>query len=250
VPEPAEIPKVNRIISPSISSNSVADEEDERYDRSRQVLSPSPEVDLSSPELEDEDSRQPPTPGAPFSARNSVPRERSASAATLLHNRRAASPQLEHEERDFKQTASALHEQAQQRRNSQLSQEDVDMETADAVAGAEQEPVEVTASIEDSEETAALKQSQAAEVLFGHTDHLKPAEHQIGFFSSPVIEPQSEVRVELPKSPREKLGEPMQYLSLEQNHQISGVAMLDDWEALQSPENICVAQLEAMFDDY
>lgn len=121
VPEPMEIlSKPHRIISPSISSASAADEDDERYIRNRQVLSPSPEVDLSSPELEDEDTQSPPTPGAPFSGRNSVSRDRSASVSNLAHNRRAASPQLEHEERDFKQTASALHEQAQHRRNSTL----------------------------------------------------------------------------------------------------------------------------------
>jgi hypothetical protein len=69
------IPKHSRIISPSLSSASAADEEDERYNRARAALSPSPEVDLSSPELDDENIDNPQPSTGSFSGRNSLSRE-------------------------------------------------------------------------------------------------------------------------------------------------------------------------------
>lgn len=250
VPENIELPKPSRIISPSLSSASAADEEDERYVRSRQALSPSPEVDLSSPELEEEDPQEPPTPGAPFSGRSSVARERSASASNLSHNRRAASPQLENEERDFKQTANALYEQAQQRRNSQQSQQDVKMEQADTTAGAEQEAPVVTMSIEESEESVALKSSEAAAALFGH-EHLKPMEQHSEMFSSPMIEAQNALKIHTGVSTTGHHNEHMEHLTLDLGHQHRDIGSLADWEdSLQSPENVEMDELEDMFDAY
>ena len=242
IPETVEAPpKARRIISPSLSSASAADEEDERYNRSRQALSPSPEVDLSSPDLDEESAHAPPTPGAPFSGRNSVTRERSASA-TMPQNRRGGSPQLEREEHDFKATANALFEQAQQqRRNSQ----DVNMELADAVAGAEQE-ITVTMSIEESEESAALKNSEVAAALFGQADHLKPLQQHIEF-SSPVIEPQNALRIDTGVSHRIK-EEAVDHMTLEPGDDTSkDVGMLSDWDPLQSPENIELGDLDEWF---
>ena len=249
IPETVEpLPKANRIISPSLSSASVADEEDERYNRNRQALSPSPEVDLSSPELDEESAQEPPTPGAPFSKRNSIARERSESASNLSHHRRGASPQLENEERDFKQTASALFEQAQQRRNSQQSQEDVKMEHADTTAGAQQEMEIVSMSIEESEESVALKNSEAAADLFGHAHHLKPLEHHIEMFSSPIIQPQNALHTDIATSKVEKRDEPMKAMVLDVHSK--DIATMADWDTLQSPENVELAELEDMFDAY
>ena len=241
VPEYVEVPKANRIISPSLSSASAADEEDEQYLRKRTALSPSPEVDLSSPELDEDREEAPPTPGAPFSGRSSVARERSDSNANLSHNRRAASPQLEHEERDFKQTASALYEQARQRRNSQQSQQDVNMDQADATAGAERD-LEVTMSIEETEESVAKKTNEAAVALFGQSDHLRPTEHHMVWINSPMIKPQVESGLTT-----EKPHEPMT-LDLDTTH--TDVSMLSDWDMLKSPEHVDVAELDDMFDAY
>lgn len=246
VPEHVDLPKMHRIISPSLSSASAADEEDERFDRSRQALSPSPEVDLSSPELDNDTVQEPPTPGRPFSGRNSVARERSASASQMTNNRRAASPQLEHEERDFKQTANALYEQAQQRRNSQLSQQDVSMEQADATAGAEQDTASVSMSIEDSEESTALKNSEAVADLFGHVEHLKTME----LFSSPLMEPQGGLRIATEIASDEKHDEPMEPMALDIGSHQKDLAVLADWDTLQSPENVELAELDDMFDAY
>ena len=225
------------------------DEEDERYNRSRQAMSPSPEVDLSSPELEEEDAQEPPTPGAPFSKRNSVARSRSASASNLSHNRRGASPQLEHEERDFKQTANALYEQAQQRRNSQQSQQDVNMEQSDTVAGAEQEEAGVSMSIEESDESVALKNSEVAAALFGHADYLKTMEpHNMELFSSPIIQPQHTLHGDMVATKEERRDEPMEAMALDTHPK--EFASMADWDTLQSPENVELAELDDLFDAY
>lgn len=246
----AAVPQPTRIISPSISSASAADE-DERYNRQRTALSPSPEVDLSSPELEDEHADdRPPTPGAPFSGRSSMSRERSASAADLARNRRAASPQLEHEERDFKQTASQL--QAQQRRHSrQQSAPDVTMVDgdADASAGAEQQDGSAML-VEESEESAAKKNSEAAADLFGHNaESLKSwawgrTEME---FSSPVIA----ARTAAQGAGTYKRDEPMTLDLDAVRGAVVGARELEGyWEQLTSPENVDLAELDDMFDSY
>ncbi|UJO19708.1 uncharacterized protein CLAFUR5_09998 [Fulvia fulva] len=233
------IPKANRIISPSLSSASAADEENE-YLRRREALSPSPEVDLSSPELEEDHGDAPPTPGGSFPARNSISRDRSAS---YTHPRRNASPPLETEEQDFKQTASALYEEAQKRRNSQHSQQDVNMD-GDAAGGADQDADSVTMSIEpeETEESAALKNSEAAAALFGPSDHVHVTSTQQMEFSSPYLQPH-----------KVDLQDETDHMTLsfgKDDHHISLPEAALGWDSLQSPEDIEVGDLDDMFDAY
>lgn len=255
--------KPHRIISPSLSSASAADEDDEQYNRARQALSPSPEVDLSTPELDNEDTEHPPTPGAPFSARNSVSRSRAASNSDLSRHRRAGSPPLEREERDFKQTANALHEQALQRRNSQQSHSTNPTSPHASSSGAdgEEEPTVSMSIEEDSEESRARKTSEDAAALFGQADHLKPLGPHSVLFSSPLLGPQNALRIDTGSlhSKSEKADEPMENLNLDQ-HRATTTAVVSskddvvevmlDWDDLQSPENVEMAELEDMFDSY
>ncbi|CAK3823972.1 Hypothetical predicted protein [Lecanosticta acicola] len=239
IPEVTEpLPKANRIISPSLSS--AADEED-RYLRQRQALSPSPEVDLSSPELEEDHGDAPPTPGGSYSARNSMPRDRSSS---YTHPRRAASPPLENEERDFKQTANALYEQAKARRNSQESQQDVNMEH-DALSGADQDARSVTMSIEaeETEESLALKNSEAAAALFGASKMLAAQHMEL---SSPVLEPQNGLRVDTTRGA--EADHPDRLDKDEGQYNLPEAAFA--WEHLQSPEDIELEELDDMLDAY
>ncbi|KAK4493724.1 hypothetical protein PRZ48_014909 [Zasmidium cellare] len=250
IPEVAEpAPKANRIISPSLSSASAADEED-RYLRQRQALSPSPEVDLSSPELDEDHGDAPPTPGGSYSGRNSMSRE----PTSYTHPRRAASPPLENEERDFKQTASALYEEAQKRRNSQQSQQDVNMDR-DASAGAEDDTQSVSMSIEgdESEECAALKNSEAAAALFA-AEHLKmPTSHNMDF-SSPVLQPQNGLRIDTMNEVKivgeHGVNEQTEVMLGGKEYHINLPEPAFAWESLQSPENIEMDELEDMFDSY
>ncbi|KAK3049101.1 hypothetical protein LTR09_009520 [Extremus antarcticus] len=272
IPETVEPPKIARIISPSLSSASAIDEEEPRFSRDRHALSPSPEVDLSSPELEDNNTQEPPTPGAPFSGRNSIARDRSESTSTTRHpGRRGGSPQLEHEERDFKQTANALFEQAQQRRNSQQSQsqsqQDVNMDAADTTAGAEQErAVSVARSIEEETQELEFHSSEDVTALFGHaSSHLKLLDHEgmgMEMFSSPLIQPlpdleETEVGLGASRLGREN-EEVLEAMHLDHQLENGGkmlgleIPELADWETdtLRSPEKIDVAELEDMFDAY
>lgn len=245
IPETSEIllPKANRIISPSLSS---ATDEEERYLRQRQAMSPSPEVDLSSPELEEDHGDAPPTPGGSFSGRNSMPRDRSSS---YTHPRRAASPPLENEERDFKQTANALYEQAKARRNSQESQQDVNMDQ-DASGGADNDTNSVTMSIEpeETEESLAQKNSEAAADLFGASKILS-AQHME--FSSPVIEPQNGLRVNTANGAEADYPNRMDHATTKDDgHYLSLPEAAFTWDQLQSPEDIELEELDDMLDAY
>lgn len=240
------VPKQSRIISPSLSSASAADEEDERYNRVRAALSPSPEVDLSSPEL-DEDDGSAPSPRGSFSGRSSMAREHPPTSTNLAHNRRAVSPQLEREERDFKQTANLLHEQARALRR-KSAEEDVKMDNHDTVAGAEQDTGSIAMSVEvESEESAA----EAAAELFQHAEHLKPI-LQAMEFSSPIIQAQKgfagEMDMQCSPAKRAHADQRSDAMSLDLSNQAFELPDAFAWDSLQSPENIELSELDDMFD--
>ncbi|KAL4810417.1 hypothetical protein BDV18DRAFT_130966 [Aspergillus unguis] len=118
IPESSEdviIPGVDgKAMTPSISS---MDDEDDAMVRQR---SPSPEVDLSSPDFEDGDIDLDGCGGS-GSSRHSpdFPDHRHA---RVIHSHRAASPPLEGDEKEFTQTASAVRERASEQKASQLAQ--------------------------------------------------------------------------------------------------------------------------------
>lgn len=87
------------VISPSLSSIASGSEDGDDIDLRRRDLSPSPEVDLSSPEFDDgdEDFAMPTTPVG------SLP-----SSFRYSRSQRSASPPLEKDEREFTQTADCL----------------------------------------------------------------------------------------------------------------------------------------------
>jgi hypothetical protein len=242
--------KHNRIISPSLSSASAADEEDERYNRARVALSPSPEVDLSSPELDDENADNPQPSGASFSGRNSLSREHPPTTANLAHNRRAASPQLELEERDFKQTANLLHEQARLRR---ASDEDVNM--GGAGGGIVARSVENGTNEEEQD-------TEAAAELFQHYEQLKPYICANLEFSSPVLGasgPSDFMDASTGGSPskRSRWDECMEDpMTLDLNDMSNDRPIETEqpdafaWDSLQSPENIELSELDDMFDAF
>jgi len=100
IPDPANVPfPLRTIISPSLSSaaSSAASRSDEAEAERRRELSPSPEVDLSAPDFEDDDMVTPPTPTGSFSGRVEPAR-----------NHRATSPPLEKDEKEFTQTARGM----------------------------------------------------------------------------------------------------------------------------------------------
>jgi hypothetical protein len=90
--------------TPSVSNADLDDEEMMARERSL-----SPEVDLSSPDFEEENiDRSAGRPGHSFSEHHSH--------ARLMHSNRAASPPLEGDEKEFTQTASAVRERASEQK--------------------------------------------------------------------------------------------------------------------------------------
>ena len=202
----------------------------------------------------------------------------------MSHPRRAASPQLEREERDFKQTASQLYEQAQLRRNS--SSKDVNMDQADTKADAEADTASIAMSIEDTEDSVALNDSNDAAALFGSVEHLQLASSSATHlmdFSSPVIEPQQQQQqqskhglkletfslsspIKQEEDPTRDVGGDDSIMTAPHSHPDADlnshktIPATDDFvlpdaafgwdDTLQSPENIDVTELDDMFDAY
>ena len=94
-----------KTLTPSISDHS-HDEEVELDQRDRSQLSPSPEVELYSPDLDHDDPMELPTPGEHFSARSSLNPDGTPDVRRKLN--RAPSPPLEEDERGFTETATAV----------------------------------------------------------------------------------------------------------------------------------------------
>ncbi|KAJ6166705.1 hypothetical protein N7470_002152 [Penicillium chermesinum] len=102
-------------ITPSVSS--LDQDEDEINARAR---SPSPEVDLSSPDFEEEGTTNMNTPAGRVHSPDQFPNPDSQNR--LMHSNRAASPPLEGDEKEFTQTASAVRERASEEKAHRLDQ--------------------------------------------------------------------------------------------------------------------------------
>ncbi|KAK2049174.1 hypothetical protein LZ31DRAFT_581746 [Colletotrichum somersetense] len=87
------------VISPSLSSIASGSEDGDDIDTRRRELSPSPEVDLSSPEFDDADDDF----ARPITPVGSLP-----SNVRYSRSHRSASPPLEKDEREFTHTADVL----------------------------------------------------------------------------------------------------------------------------------------------
>ncbi|KAK4198591.1 hypothetical protein QBC40DRAFT_90633 [Triangularia verruculosa] len=118
LPDPAQAATLSHlahnrtIISPSISSGASNSEDADSDAIRRRELSPSPEVDLSSPEFDDMDDEMPSTPIGSYSLPGFCLPPTSHFIAHHLNgrssSRRAASPPLEKDEKEFTQTATGL----------------------------------------------------------------------------------------------------------------------------------------------
>lgn len=107
--------------TPSVSSLDQDEEDAMLRDRAR--LSPSPEVDLSSPDFEDDHQFH--GRHDPHGLSNRSPDFVDRSRSHLMHSNRAASPPLEGDEREFTQTASAVRERASEQRATEHDKPDV-----------------------------------------------------------------------------------------------------------------------------
>ncbi|AEO64270.1 uncharacterized protein THITE_2094454 [Thermothielavioides terrestris NRRL 8126] len=219
LPDPAQASALSQLAqsravispSPSTAPSTAADESDlER----RRELSPSPEVDLSSPELDemDDDLAMPITPIGSFSLRGGFYMAPRPIPSGSGRHGRAVSPPLEKDEKEFTQTADGL--QKRKLNGGLLSS-----------GGAP--PVEVPVSMDlEREESSLFGGMSGATAL----STMPP----ISFVSSPAIRPST-----MTLSFGRKDGELDSWAKLE--------GMLE-WD--RSPENIELEELDGLLDDY
>ena len=177
-PDPPErADQVARIISPSLTS--AENEDEDKLSRSRAAMSPSPEVDLSPPDM---DHYEPPmSPQAYFSHAHSLSQYSTRDSSTTSLVQGQASPPLEGDEREFTQTATSL----QQRRRSES------IEDASQQAPAMKVDMIDEAMADDSEESRTRHNRADAVALFGQSDgHLSVAKVAFMDGSSPMLRPQ------------------------------------------------------------
>ncbi len=218
IPDPSQaaIPSLSHshsrsIISPSPSSAPSTADGDSDLDRRRE-LSPSPEVDLSSPEFDemDDDFAMPSTPIGSFSLRHGgfyMP-PRQPPAQSNRHGR-AGSPPLEKDEKEFTQTADGL-----QKRKLLLNGGGGDLSASPASSA----PSGVGAIDLERDERS----------LFGAG--------MVSFVSSPAIRPSTMMSLSFGR----KEGEAA-----------TGWAKFEgmlEWD--RSPESIALEELDGLLDDY
>lgn len=219
-------PTINEIkrLTPSISDPSVVDDDDvdmDLQDRSR--LSPSPEVDLYSPEINQDLPVSPPTPGESFSGRSSLNPDGTVERSS--RPTRVPSPPLEADERGFTETATAVRARGMSLRDPSPG---ISSETDDQEAEAQ-------------EETPELRQRRDQELgyeLFGHS-HPEVIMQTHRFMTSPMIHPR-----------HDQLGSTVTKMSL--SIQIDDVEMEDsdrEWK-MMSPESIEVEELDTLFSGF
>ena len=197
-------PEIKRL-TPSISDSSMDDVE---HDRSR--MSPSPEIELYSPEL-DHGSPIPSTPGEGFSAREG-PQE------IKIRPTRAPSPPLEADEKGFTETATAVRA-----RGTSLKA-----------------PVQISIEERREDESPEMRQRKDQELLFGHLQVNDPNRMFGG--SSPLIKGLSK---ELSQLDTMQIDD----VDVDVDIDIDIDAGVASWNLL-SPENIDMEDLDGMLEGY
>jgi hypothetical protein len=206
-------PTAARIISPSLSS--AASEEEDMEARARDRMSPSPELDLSSPDFDEGID--------PFSSQTHPP-----TSANISHNRRAQSPPLERDEKEFTQTASFL----QQRRKSQQAERERSNSAPIEVAQRPDVTMDDIPEVDETEESAARKNSETAAALFGHLDRVS-----VFATSSPMMKPA--LSIEMP---------PPMFKPSDLKMEADDIDW--SWSEMKSPENVNLDELDDLFGGY
>lgn len=179
-----------RIISPSLSNASIDEDDAEAAEiRKREAFSPSPEIDLSVPELDamtqtEDDFHYPATPaGSTPSSRSSLARDGSSGSTSedrgLSHSHRAKSPPLDGDEKEFTQTASNMRMRG-------MSFDDQSVRQSTEAESNIPATVDEMHLHETEEEVAHRNQEDGAALFGGH-----PQPQGIGsaMMSSPYVKP-------------------------------------------------------------
>lgn len=190
-------------------------------------MSPSPEVDLSSPDLDEDHSMSPPTPGESFSGRSSLTRDGSIAEHRTTQNR-APSPPLEADEKGFTETATAVRA-----RGMSLNEAIIHTSIEVTVAEASHQPMEV---IEETAEMTQRRDQELGYELFGHAHGAVavPHPHLLG---SPMMMAKDDHAANV-----KKVTALVTDIALED-------AEMSNW-GLRSPENVELDELDGMFSGF
>ncbi|MCJ1251998.1 hypothetical protein MMC30_009236 [Trapelia coarctata] len=233
-----------RIISPSLSNASVDEDAEAAEDRKRDALSPSPEIDLSTPELDavapgaEDDFPTPPTPaGSSFSGRSSLARDGSngsmGEVANLVHNQ-AQAPPLEGDEKEFEKTASSMAMRSMSLGDMNIREsKEVDITVTNILS---------TLQVEETEEEKAKRNSEAAAALFG-SQHSREHGPTMGMMSSPLVKPiVGHIRHETPREAED--------VEMEGSVSILGdTGFSFNWD-IKKPENVDLDELDDLFGGF
>ena len=233
-----------RIISPSLSNASVDEDMETAEDRKRDALSPSPEIDLSTPELDavapgaEDDFPTPPTPaGLSFSGRSSLARDGSSGlmveVVDLVHNR-AQVPPLEGDEKEFEQTASSMAIRSMSLGDMNVREsKEVDITVTRNLS---------TLQVEETEEEKAKRNSEAAAALFG-SQHSREHGVSMGLMTSLLVKPiVGHIRHETPRD--------VDDVEMEGSVSILGdTGFSFNWD-IKKPENVDLDELDDLFGGF
>ena len=195
-------------------------------------MSLSPEIDLSSPELDDESLDgvdSPPTPTGSFSSRSSLTRDGSVALdVSRLRRNRAPSPPLEADEKGFTDMANEVKARS--------------MGQIDEIVRPSTETDELRrdGTLEAVPETAEQRHRRDQELgfaLFGHGNVPLSIPAVPNVTASPVVQPQKMVM----------------HVEVRKEHQLTttivDVEMANTWD-MRSPEDVELGELDGLFSDF
>ncbi|MCJ1473814.1 hypothetical protein MMC13_002465 [Lambiella insularis] len=233
-----------RVISPSLSNASVDEDVEAAEDRRRDALSPSPEVDLFTPELDnvalgaEDDFPTPQTPaGSSFSGRSSLARDGSSGSisesVSIVDSHRTDCP-LEGDEKEFTQTASSMRMRGMSLDESTIREsKEIDIAVTGSLS---------TMHVEETEEEKAKRNREAAATLFGGHHH-QQHETPLALMTSPLVKPVvGHIAHELAKESID--------VDMEESVSILGEnGFTFNWD-IKKPENVDLDELDDLFGGF
>ncbi|KAI5858503.1 hypothetical protein BZA05DRAFT_330391 [Tricharina praecox] len=213
----------------SVVSPALSDEEEEEM-RRRSELSPSPEVDLSSHELDDGDSTD--TGSLASTSASMISGQRNQASSSLSHKNHLASPPLEGDEREFSQSAIFIERRSTSRDN--------DSSRHASKRTREEFESEVVAQDERTYE-------EATATLLGY-----PTSNSEGAFNSPALAPTNEdssKREDVEKTPSKIPHHPHHHMMSSFSEKVDLYSWSGELERhLGSPESVELDELDDMLD--
>lgn len=221
-------PSINDVkrLTPSVSDASLHDDDIDLDFHHRSRLSPSPEIDLSSPELDEDLPMGPPTPGESFSGRSSLTRDGTVDRRTARN--RAPTPPLEADEKGFTETATAVRARGMSLHEPAITASVEDADEQDM----QDEPVDETP------EMTRRKDQELGYELFGHNRMELSVPNQRVPPSSPMMQPRHGP-VAATAVKKVDVASPQQDVEMGEG----------SWE-LDSPENVELDELDGMFSGF